>query len=133
MSHPRFSLSLLFLASFLAGTAAAQTPPSTPDVPAKFDGPTTASDYVKRVEMIPMRDGVRLYTVIVIPKGATHAPILLTRTPYNAASRAERFNSPHMLATLPEGDEVFVADGYIRVFQDVRGKYGSAAGPAQPD
>ena len=30
-----------------------------------------------------------------------------------------------MLATLPQGDEVFVADGYIRVFQDVRGKYGS--------
>ena len=30
-----------------------------------------------------------------------------------------------MLATLPQGDEVFVADGYIRVFQDIRGKYGS--------
>jgi uncharacterized protein len=125
MSHPRFSLSALFVASLLTSAAAAQTPPSTPDVPAKFERPTTGSDYVKRVEMIPMRDGVRLYTVIVIPKDATHAPILLTRTPYNAASRAERFNSPHMLATLPEGDEVFVADGYIRVFQDVRGKYGS--------
>src|SRR5208282_1963002 len=72
-----------------------------------------------------MRDGVKLYTVIVIPKGARNAPIILTRTPYNAAGRAERIRSPHMLATLPEGDEVFVADGYIRVFQDVRGKYGS--------
>ena len=30
-----------------------------------------------------------------------------------------------MLAKLPQGDEVFVAGGYIRVFQDVRGKYGS--------
>ena len=30
-----------------------------------------------------------------------------------------------MISTLPEGDEVFVRDGYIRVFQDVRGKYGS--------
>ena len=40
-------------------------------------------------------------------------------------SAAERNQSPHMLATLPQGDEVFVADGYIRVFQDVRGKYGS--------
>ncbi len=75
--------------------------------------------------MIPMRDGVKLHTVIVIPKGAAHAPIILTRTPYNAAGRAERIRSTHMLATLPEGDEVFVADGYIRVFQDVRGKYGS--------
>ena len=75
--------------------------------------------------MIPMRDGVKLHTVIVVPKGARNAPILLTRTPYNASKRAARNDSPHMLATLPQGDEVFVADGYIRVFQDVRGKYGS--------
>ena len=92
--------------------------------------------------MIPMRDGVKLYTVIVVPKGAKDAPILLTRTPYNASKRAARNDSPHMLATLPQGDEVFVADGYIRVFQDVRGKYGSEGdyvmtrplrGPAEPD
>jgi predicted acyl esterase len=77
--------------------------------------------------MIPMRDGVKLYTVIVVPRGAgaKSAPIILTRTPYNAARRAESARSPHMLATLPQGDELFVADGYIRVFQDIRGKYGS--------
>ena len=76
--------------------------------------------------MIPMRDGVKLHTVIVVPKGAKRAPILLTRTPYNAPKRAERARrATRMLATLPQGDEVFVADGYIRVFQDVRGKYGS--------
>ncbi len=75
--------------------------------------------------MIPMRDGVRLHTVIVVPKGAKDAPILLTRTPYNASKRAARTDSPHMLAILPQGDDVFVAGGYIRVFQDVRGKYGS--------
>jgi uncharacterized protein len=34
--------------------------------------------------MIPMRDGVKLHTVILVPKGAKHAPILLTRTPYSA-------------------------------------------------
>src|SRR5262249_47178314 len=79
----------------------------------------------KRVEMIPMRDGVKLYTVIVIPKGAKNAPMIMTRTPYNAAGRATRANSASMLATLPQGDEVFVADGYIRIFQDVRGKDGS--------
>jgi uncharacterized protein len=124
--YSRFSCSFLALASLtLAAAASAQTPPATPDVPAKFDAATAAADYVKRVEMIPMRDGVKLYTVIVVPKGASHAPILLTRTPYNAAGRAARFSSTHMLATLPEGDEVFVADGYIRVFQDIRGKYGS--------
>jgi uncharacterized protein len=102
-----------------------QTPPLTPDVGPKFVEPTADYDYVKRTEMIPMRDGKRMFTVIVIPKGAKNAPIILTRTPYNAAKRAERNRSPHMLATLPEGDEVFVQAGYIRVFQDVRGKYGS--------
>src|SRR5437764_15444876 len=85
----------------------------TPDIPPKFETPTTADDYVKRVVMIPMRDGVKLYTVIVLPKGFRSAPILLTRTPYNAASRASRNKSPYMLATLPLFDEVFVADGYI--------------------
>src|SRR6187200_178892 len=87
-----------------------QTPPLTPDIPPKFETPTTANDYVKRVVMIPMRDGVKLYTVIVLPKGARNAPILLTRTPYNAAVRASRNRSPYMLATLPLFDEVFAAD-----------------------
>ena len=36
--------------------------------------------------MIPMRDGVKLHTVILVPKGASGAPILLTRTPYNATT-----------------------------------------------
>src|SRR5690606_31215796 len=76
-------------------------------------------------EMVPMRDGVELYTVIVVPKGARNAPILLTRTPYNAKGRAERSDSTTMAGILPQGDDVFVADGYIRVFQDIRGKYGS--------
>ena len=118
-------VALAAIAAFSAKSVCAQTPPLTPDIPKKFTAPTEANDYAKRVEMIPMRDGVKLYTVIVIPKGAKNAPMLLTRTPYNAAGRAERFQSEHMLATLPRGDEVFVQDGYIRVFQDVRGKYGS--------
>src|ERR1700749_1827302 len=103
----------------------AQSKSTESDIPAKFTAPKTDYDYVKRVEMVPMRDGVKLYTVIVIPKGATHAPILLTRTPYNAAGRTSRTESPHMLDELPQGDDVFVKAGYIRVFQDVRGKYGS--------
>ncbi len=95
------------------------------DIPKAFTSPTTDQDYIKREVMIPMRDGVKLHTVIVVPKGAKNAPILLTRTPYNASMRTARNNSPHMLAILPQGDEVFVEGGYIRVFQDVRGKYGS--------
>jgi uncharacterized protein len=95
------------------------------DIPKTFVAPAANYDYVKREVMTPMRDGIKLHTVIVIPKGARNAPILLTRTPYNASKRALRSDSPHMLAVLPQGDEVFVRDGYIRVFQDVRGKYGS--------
>lgn len=98
---------------------------SESDIPADFKAPTSDYNYIKRVQMIPMRDGVKLYTVIVTPKGAAHAPILLTRTPYNAKERASRSDSPYMLDILPLSDAVFVKAGYIRVFQDVRGKYGS--------
>jgi putative CocE/NonD family hydrolase len=103
----------------------AQTSPQTPDIPPGYTVPTGSYDYDKREVMIPMRDGVKLHTVIVVPRGARSAPIIFTRTPYNASGRAQRNQSPHMLALLPQGDEVFVAGGYIRVFQDIRGKYGS--------
>jgi putative CocE/NonD family hydrolase len=108
-----------------AAAAAAPTPPMKPDIPAEFTAPTAEFDYEKREIMIPMRDGVKLHAVIVIPKGAKGAPIILTRTPYNASKSAERMPSPHMLDALPDADEVFVSRGYIRVYQDVRGKYGS--------
>src|SRR5690242_9864924 len=119
------ALGMVCLSLFMAVASQAQTPPMQPDIPTKFVAPTADADYVKREVMIPMRDGVKLHTVIVVPKGAKNAPIILTRTPYDASKRAERNVSPHMLATLPMGDEVFAAEGYIRVFQDVRGKYGS--------
>src|ERR1700680_110604 len=123
-----FLLSFLAAALF-AASSTAQTVPSSASLPSetpvKVEAVTDSFDYAKRDVMIPMRDGVKLHTVIVIPKGARGAPILLTRTPYDASSRARRNQSPYMLATLPQGDEVFAADGYVRVFQDVRGKYGS--------
>jgi len=109
----------------ITACAGAQTSPQTPDIGAKYQPPAAAFDFIKREVMVPMRDGVKLHTVIVIPRGARNAPIILTRTPYHASKRVERFVSTHMLANLPQGDEVFVADGYIRVFQDVRGKYDS--------
>jgi putative CocE/NonD family hydrolase len=109
----------------------AQIPAASPhssvdsDIPTTFTAPNSDYDYVKRVEMVPMRDGVKLYTVIVIPKGATRAPILLSRTPYSAKVQTTRTESPHMLDELLASDDVFVTAGYIRVYQDVRGKYGS--------
>jgi putative CocE/NonD family hydrolase len=109
----------------IALPGAQQTAPLTPDIPPRFEAPASAYDYVKRDVMIPMRDGVKLHTVIVVPKDARNAPMLLTRTPYNASARAERNRSPHMVAELPLFDELFAADGYIRIYQDVRGKYKS--------
>jgi len=122
---------LILSAIGIAGIAIAspgaqqQTAPLTPDIPPHFDAPTSGYDYVKREVMIPMRDGVKLHTVIVVPKGARNAPMLLTRTPYNASARAQRNASPSIVATLALFDELFAADGYIRIYQDVRGKYGS--------
>ena len=114
----RLKTILLFAAAF----AVAQ---QTGDIPNTFTVPTAGYDYVKREVMIPMRDGVKLNTIILVPKGAKDAPILLSRTPYNAAKRSSRNESPSMLSRLPQGDDVFVAGGYIRVVQDIRGKYGS--------
>ena len=99
--------------------------PAGGDIPKSFTPPETGRDYVKREAMIPMRDGTKLYTVIVYAKDLTNAPIVLTRTPYNAKGRANRTDSTSELSTLPLADEMFVKGGYIRVYQDIRGKYGS--------
>ena len=116
-----------FLASLAALVASglADTPPLTADIPAKFEAPTAGYDYTKRDLMIPMRDGVKLHTVIMLPRAAKDAPMLFTRTPYNASKRTARNQAPTLLASLGQGDEVFATGDYIRVFQDVRGKYGS--------
>ena len=71
-----------------AQASSSQTTSLPSEMPEHLQQPVTDSfDYVKRDVMIPMRDGVRLHTVIVIPKGAKHAPIRLTRTPYNATGQ----------------------------------------------
>jgi hypothetical protein len=108
----------------------AQAPPQglPNERPAHFTPVTASFDYARRIEMIPMRDGVKLHTVILVPKGAQHAPILLTRTPYNADALTTHANSTHLGPTLYGYDnatDVIVEGGYIRVVQDVRGKYGS--------
>ena len=114
---------------FTAGIASADAPPTLPsDTPATFTPVTDSFDYVKREVMIPMRDGVKLKTFILVPKGASHAPMLMTRTPYDASERVMHFDSPHLAAAVPQMDDTAVAAGYIIVFQDVRGKYGSEGG-----
>ena len=98
------------------------------ETPARLDVATATFDYTRRDVMIPMRDGVKLHTVILIPKGAKNAPILLTRTPYDATELTSHIPSSHLGPALYGYDnatDVIVEGGYIRVVQDVRGKYGS--------
>jgi uncharacterized protein len=98
------------------------------ETPSKFQAVTSSFDFVKRDVMIPMRDGVKLHTVILVPKGANGAPILFTRTPYDATKLTSHAESAHLGAVLNGYDnatEVIVEGGYIRVVQDVRGKHGS--------
>jgi len=96
------------------------------DIPARFEKPTAANDYVKRVEMIPMRDGIKLHTIILIPNGAAEAPIVFSRTPYNVESWLfNRSDSVSLLSAVSLPYEDFAQAGYIIVFQDIRGKYGS--------
>jgi uncharacterized protein len=111
-----------------AATAQATLPSETPD---QFHPVTGSFDYERRDVMIPMRDGIKLHTVILVPRTATtakQAPILLTRTPYNATELTSHAQSSHLgpiLTGYDNATDVIVEGGYIRVVQDVRGKYGS--------
>ncbi len=131
------TLSAVMLGLLLcAAPPSAQTPPPQSarpaqlpsETPPKFQAVTNSFDYVRRDVMIPMRDGVKLHTVILVPKGARGAGILLTRTPYNATGLTTHAESAHLGPILQGYDnatDVIVDGGYIRVVQDVRGKYGS--------
>src|SRR5262245_27199008 len=66
------------------------------EIPAKFKPVTDGFDHTRHNVMIPMRDGVKLHTVILVPKGATKAPILLTRTPYSADKLTSHASSAHL-------------------------------------
>jgi putative CocE/NonD family hydrolase len=132
----RFPFAPLALALALVPPVAARqegppggTDPQYPsETPAQVVEPTFGFDHERREAMIPMRDGVRLHTVILVPKGAAGAPMLLTRTPYEADKLTRRSSSAHLGPTLfgyDNATDVIVEGGYIRVVQDVRGKYRS--------
>jgi len=117
---------LLLVVAVAAPAFSDQTLPN--ETPATFSPRVDGFDYTKREVMIPMRDGIKLQTVILIPRGAHHAPILLSRTPYGATSRIAKNASAHLNALLDSNDvadEAVLDSGYIRAVQDVRGKHGS--------
>ena len=77
--------------------------------------------YTKREVMIPMRDGISLYTAIYEPKNNKEKhPILMNRTPYSCAPYGEKFRS-----SLRGALKNYVDNNYILVFQDVRGRHKS--------
>jgi putative CocE/NonD family hydrolase len=73
--------------------------------------------YTKMEQMIPMRDGVKLFTSIYLPKDMSHKyPIMFDRTPYSVGPYgADKYR------TSLGPDELFAKEGYIFVYQDVRG------------
>ncbi|MGI8468501.1 MAG: CocE/NonD family hydrolase [Pyrinomonadaceae bacterium] len=74
--------------------------------------------FTKSEQMIPMRDGVRLHTVILAPQNQTEPlPIIIDRTPYGVKENTSN--------TVNAAKKELVADGYIFVFQDIRGRYES--------
>jgi putative CocE/NonD family hydrolase len=89
-------------------------------LPRAYSQASVAPDdkYDRKEAMIPMRDGVKLHTVIFTPKGQTEAlPFLLERTPYGVGD----YPSPEKIAYVKDMAE----EGYIFVYQDIRGRYGS--------
>ena len=98
MSPTRTFAAVISPLALMLGLAAARAqeavpPPSVSEIPASFTPKTDSFDFVRRDEMVAMRDGVKLRTIVLVPKGASGAPILLARTPYNAAERMSRTKS----------------------------------------
>ncbi|MFN2169719.1 MAG: CocE/NonD family hydrolase, partial [Anaerolineae bacterium] len=132
---------LCFGAMLTASTAAFAAPPAddeaakvTPDmvqtgsdIPAHWKQPKSKADfdYVKREVMIPMRDGVKLHTLILTPKHARDLPLILERTPYDASADCAANNSPHLADAVWSGWTDWADGSFILVCQDLRGKFAS--------
>ena len=133
------SLHLLVAAGVLALLTAAvpaQTlPPASPTTGKKVDEPPfdVREHYTKYEYRVPMRDGVKLFTAVYVPKDAAKPyPFLMVRTPYSVSVAAAREGKnaygedhfPHSDRHLGPGEQ-FDKAGYIFVFQDVRGRFQS--------
>lgn len=118
----------LFCLAVIASPVSADVPrvtPMTPDVVEQYESILPSADFIRREAMVPMRDGVKLFTVVMMRKGTKDAPILLSRTPYNASRQTGRVRSQRIVDVLEVMDAEFVEDGYIRVYQDIRGMHKS--------
>ncbi len=129
IEFPKLATAVVLFCLVVLNTSksSAQAQP-TNETPEKLVPTDYGYDHDRRAVMIPMRDSVKLHTVILVPKGARNAPILLTRTPYDADALTDRSKSAHLgprLYGYDNATDVIVEGGYIRVVQDIRGKHGS--------
>ena len=93
--------------------------PALQQPPALTGEALVRSTYTKYEYTVPMRDGVRLFTAVYVPKDASQAyPILMTRTPYSVSP----YGVDQYPATLGPSDH-FQKEGFIFVYQDARGRY----------
>jgi len=129
MTHLTRFVSLLPAGALFTAATFAQAPapitPMTPDVIDKYEQTLPGADFIRREAMVPMRDGTKLYTVVVMKKGTANAPILFSRSPYDAHHSTHRVASQRIVDILEVMDAEFVTDGYIRVYQDIRGLHRS--------
>jgi hypothetical protein len=96
--------------------AAVSRPAAQAQAPAADD---VKARYTKYEYMVPMRDGVRLFTSVYVPKDRAQTyPILLTRTPYSVAP----YGADQYRAALGPSEH-FQKEGFIFVYQDARGRY----------
>lgn len=104
-----------------------ETSPNTSrsDIPASFKPPRIGADHERREVKVPMRDGVALHTVVILPQGATRAGVVLDRTPYGASSLTQVTSSARAASCLHPLHSDLVRAGYVLVVQDVRGKHES--------
>ena len=113
-----FGLLVVMVSGFGAARLMAEGQPS--GMVAGASQNTQTSAFLRVEEMIPMRDGTRLQTVIFTPVAGTAAlPILLSRTPYGVPQDENSLtaaNSPY---------RPLIADGYIFVYQNLRGRFKS--------
>ncbi len=106
---------ILLSSAFIFGQPGQQT-----DALAKY----ITDNYTKREVMVPMRDGVKLFTAIYEPKSkAEKWPIMVSRTPYSSGPYGKDANGNEQFKRSLGPDELFAREGYIFVYQDVRGRW----------
>ena len=100
-------------------------PPARPPQLRVVQPAPAPTQYARREAMIAMRDGTKLFTVVILPAQARNAPILLERTPYSAAKSTARGVGPWPENILTPAYAELVRQGFIVAVQDVRGKHRS--------